>query len=412
VLALVVLGVVLRTRSLGFPGTFLWDEHHFVENARNYLDGAADTNDHPPLGKLIMAGFLSLLGDRPEGWRAGAWLAGILTIVCGGLAVARLFRDVAAGFIAAALLSADGFFIGYSRTALLDGYLVLSVTLALILVTLPSGVTTALAAGVLCGAATCIKFSGIGLFVPLLIFIALDRLTFRKRVAHASLLLAAGVVTYLALFALGLAVAGQPGSLFAVVDRTIELYEHHAKLTDMKHPMTSGWSTWWLPVRPLVMANFDKIDHARVLSSLGNLAVWWSSFALAVTIVATLAWHGVKGAALSPPETVPDAPPSVRNFVGAHGRAVLCSLGASLGFLAPWVMSHRDSYIYHFLPSYVGFIVLLSGFLGFARERYRVHVLGFLVLVLLVGAFYAPVWSLMPMSHDAVRARLFLPGWR
>jgi dolichyl-phosphate-mannose--protein O-mannosyl transferase len=412
VIGLVVLGVWLRSRSLGFPATFLWDEHHFVENARNYLGGAADRNDHPPLGKLIMAGFMTILGDKPEGWRAGSWVAGMLTISCGGVAAARLFRSVEAGVIAVALLAADGFLISYSRAALLDGYLALSVTMALLLVTFRAGISTALLAGVLLGATMSIKFSGVALFLPLLLATLVAPLSVPKRAGCAALLLGTAVTTYLCLFSLGLSIANQNATFGAVVEKTIELYEHHARLTDMKHPMTSGWATWALPARPLIMGNIVRLEDTRVLSSLGNLAIWWSSVLLSVTIVAALAWDGVKNALSSDEGVTHGAPTSPRTFTLAHGAAALFSLSAALGFLAPWVLSHRDSYIYHFLPIYVPLIILLSGFLAFARERHRERVLLFLVLVLLVAAFYAPVWSFMAMSQDAVRARLFLPGWR
>ncbi|MFC1643022.1 hypothetical protein ACFL5O_10130 [Myxococcota bacterium] len=33
-LSRLVVGIALRVQNLGVPGTFLWDEHHFVENAR------------------------------------------------------------------------------------------------------------------------------------------------------------------------------------------------------------------------------------------------------------------------------------------------------------------------------------------------------------------------------------------
>jgi dolichyl-phosphate-mannose--protein O-mannosyl transferase len=410
--AAVALGIALRTRSLGFPTSFLWDEHHFVENARRYLEGADDANDHPPLGKLIMAGFMQLFGDTPEAWRAGAWLAGLLTIGCGGIAVARLFRNVEAGIVAGALIAADGFLIGYSRAALLDGYLALSVVLGLLLVTLPVNAATAMAGGVLAGAAMCVKFSGVALLLPLSVGLATSALSVRKRALYAALALGVAITTYLALFELGLAIAHEPATLAAVLQKTAELVRHHAELTDMKHPMTSGWVTWALPTRPLVMGHFETLESTRVLSSLGNLVIWWSSVAFAVTCVVLLVWHGIRPAALSPERLPEDARPSTRTFLATHGRAVLCTLSAAVGFLAPWVLSHRDSYINHFLPSYLALILLLSGFLGFVRQSRRLHVLVFLVLVLLVTAFYAPVWSLMPMSQDAVRARLFFPGWR
>jgi dolichyl-phosphate-mannose--protein O-mannosyl transferase len=83
-----------------------------------------------------------------------------------------------------------------------------------------------------------------------------------------------------------------------------------------------------------------------------------------------------------------------------------------VGCLAPWALSHRDSYVYHFLPSYTALIILLGGYLGWARGRRPPLVLWFLAVVLVVAALYAPVWSMGPITLDAFRARLFLERWR
>jgi len=59
------LGMYLRLHYFGVPSTFQFDEHHFVENARRYIDHQTDLNDHPPLGKLMIAFSMRVLGDTP-----------------------------------------------------------------------------------------------------------------------------------------------------------------------------------------------------------------------------------------------------------------------------------------------------------------------------------------------------------
>ena len=61
---LMLLGVVLRVAFVEFPARIVYDESHFVENARNYLAHRADWNDHPPLGKLIIAASMTTLRWR------------------------------------------------------------------------------------------------------------------------------------------------------------------------------------------------------------------------------------------------------------------------------------------------------------------------------------------------------------
>ncbi len=78
------------------------------------------------------------------------------------------------------------------------------------------------------------------------------------------------IVTYFVAYGFGLAVDGQPHGVRDVVAASAALVVHHAALTDMKNPWVSGWITWFVPVRPLLMGYFRWRDGVRVLSSLGK----------------------------------------------------------------------------------------------------------------------------------------------
>jgi len=414
-LVLVVVGCALRLHAFRFPSTLLFDEIHFVENARNYLAGRADWNDHPPLGKLIIAASIRVAGDGPLGWRLPALVLGLLTILCGALAAGRLFRDPKAGWITAALLSADGFFIGYSRVGLLDGYLGTCAAAALLVASTRGTRWISLAGGPLLGIAASIKFSGAGVLLPLAVALLTAESAGRAHMRRARLLafgilLALAGAVYCALFAVGLRLAKQPASIGAVISASAELLKHHAGLTEMKNTWVSGWPTWALPWRPVMLGSVDQVAGVRVLSSLGNLAVWWGAVAVGLTLTVKIAWRGL-GATLGSGAAAPDRW-STGDFLAAHGRAALIVLVLVAGFLAPWVLTHRDSYIYHFLPSYLGLVVLLGAAAAWWIPRQPVAVLLFVVLVLLLTSFYAPVWSFVPLSPEAMRHRLFLPSWR
>ena len=73
----VAIGIWLRAQRLGEPAGLAWDEHHFVRTAQNYLVGAKDWNDHPPLGKLLIAQGIHWFGDVSFAWRASALASGI-----------------------------------------------------------------------------------------------------------------------------------------------------------------------------------------------------------------------------------------------------------------------------------------------------------------------------------------------
>jgi dolichyl-phosphate-mannose--protein O-mannosyl transferase len=433
VAALLALGAYLRLHAFDVPATFMFDEHHFVENARNYLSHRVDDNDHPPLGKLIIAAFMRGLGDRPLGWRAGALVSGGLTVVLGAVAAARMFRSGRAGWTVAALLAADGFFISYSRAALLDGFLATCAAAALVLWTAPRSKAVAVVAGAMTGAATCIKFSGVGLLPALLLGLHMPPtsrtpLSKSARAVHSVLLTGVAFSTYVAFYAYGLHTARQPATVAAVIRDTVRLVAHHAGLTEMKNPWTSGWVTWALPTRPILLGSTGHMGAVRVLTSLGNLATWWASILLALACAATIGWRGLRRTVADPREAErsqdsgiardvadrgsPGASIGVEAFVAAHGRAVVTAVAVALGFLAPWVLTHRDSYVYHFLPSYTALVVLLGGYLRWVGLRRPGWVLVFMAVVLVVAAFYAPVWSMTPLRWSGVRWRLFFENWR
>ena len=420
--AMLGVGFALRVHAFGFPDTFLFDEHHFVENARNYLAGKKDWNDHPPFGKLLIAASISLFGDDPVGWRAPALLFGSVSVIAGGLAAARLFALPVAGLLAAALLAADGFAIAYSRAGLLDGYLAALGVLALLVASHRPSPWTAVVGGGVAGLALAIKFSGVAVLVPLVLAPLLAGYPKRRTGALGALTVVVALGSYTALYALGLSIAGQPASVANVFAETRRLFEHHAVLTEMKNPATSGWVTWAVPLRPLWLGYHEGLGSVRALTSLGNPLVWWSAVALFGSCIASIAYHGVasalgRGGAASDERAArePERPAELLRpapFVAAHGKAVLLLLSAALAFLAPWVLTHRDSYIYHFLPSYSALIVLLAGFLAFSLEARPRFVLGFVAAAWVVLAFYAPVWSFFETTPEMVRLRMFLPSWR
>ncbi|PZR08641.1 MAG: hypothetical protein DI536_24365 [Archangium gephyra] len=402
-------GVALRAVRLSFPGQMMFDELHFVENARNYLAGKPDWNDHPPLGKLILAASIRLFGDQSLAWRLPLLVAGLLTIALAGVAVARLFKDVRTGVLAAALIAADGFFISYSRAGLLDGFLVACAAAALLIVTLRWTLLTAVALGLVCGVACSIKFSGVSLVATSMVALLLLRdVSWRMRVGSAALISVVTVLVYFVVFGLGLSLTGKSGAPPSVVTETLGLLKHHAAATSMTHPFTSAWPTWFLPTRPIIMGVFREGGGLRTLTTLGNLAVWWPAMVLAASLTGLVAWRGV-GATLQAREGASWGPGA---FLDAHGREVLLLGAGALLFVAPWMLSRRDSYIYHFLPAYLFFTVLLGAYVGWVARTRRSAALVFVAVVLVVLAFYAPAWSFGLITDAGFDARFVLPGWR
>lgn len=415
------LGIFLRVHNFDFPERLLFDERHFVHNAFHYLEGKPDTNDHPPLGKLWMAVSVSAFGRGPVGFRGASLVAGLLSLAFGSWTAARLFGPLA-GICALALLGLDGFFIAYSRAGLLDGFLLMLGFAVTWTATLRRPVLVACVGGLLVGLAANIKFSGITTLVAPLIALAFAPTPRLHRLGYTLLLGALTVGTYLAAYAGGLALSGLPASISSVVEHSRGLYLHHLALTEMKHPLTSGWVSWVVPTRPIVLGFIRDATSVRALSMLGNLVIWWPAAALGLFTAGTMTWLGLAQVTAGPLRFVQnqttassaaqDSAPTLSHFVRTHGRGCYLVLGQALAFLAPWVATHRDSYIYHYLPVYGLLVVLLAGFVAFVARAKPRRALLFLCLVTLCGGYYAPVWSFMPLSPAAYEQRLFVRSWR
>jgi dolichyl-phosphate-mannose--protein O-mannosyl transferase len=401
--ALLLVGVLLRVHRLDDPKVLKWDEVHYVETARAYLAHQYAYNDHPPLSKLIIAVFMAVLGDTSVAWRLPSLLFGLGNFAIIAWLTWTVFRSRRAAWIAAAFVAADGFFIAYSRTALLDGMIVAFSLLSITILLAGRRWWHVLLAGLFVGCATSFKLNGLA-FLGVAMIICLASRALRR---FTPLLLLTGLVVFYAQAAFTLWLVGRPSSPSAVI---------------AENPMSSHWYTWFLPTRPISLRRDADIDGSiRTLVTLGNPLLWWASTLAVIAVVLTVIrtgprriWALLKTDA-TPPAPREDEPPTARadrSFLEDRAGALLWVLAAWAAPIVFWIPSLRDSYIYHFLPSYAFGLVLLAGLTDRMYRRYRLHTLLAVVLVAEVTLFYAPIWSEIPLTQTALHARLFFPFWR
>jgi dolichyl-phosphate-mannose-protein mannosyltransferase len=405
-------GVVLRVQNLGAAHGFKWDEHHFVLNARNYLVNKPDQNDHPPLSKLIIASVMSVTGDTPAGWRTASLLFGLLDIGLIAWVTWLVFQSRRAALIAAAFVAADGMFIAYSRTALFDGVIVAFLVAGLASVFFGRTLRHVLLCGLFIGCVMSLKLSGLAI-VPLALLACFVSRPLRRWTPLLALCIP--LVFYLQ-YALALHITGRPASLLDVIADNRSMVHHHLSFTYV-HPSSSKWYTWFLPVRPFFFRREQAVDGTlRALMLLGNPALWWASSlaVIATTVVVWKAgWRRIWQQVSAP------AAATVSFFgPGSSAAAAAAPLDAAAGrmfwllaaWAAPvafWIPSLRDSFLYHYMPSYAFALMLLAGFADRLYVRHRLATLIGLVIVAEVLLFYAPLWGELPIGEDALNARLF-----
>ncbi|HEX2660914.1 MAG TPA: glycosyltransferase family 39 protein, partial [Polyangia bacterium] len=370
-----------------------------------------DTDDHPPMGKLIIAGVMRVVGDDPVGWRLASELFGFINIGLGAWQAWVVFRRRRAALIAAAFVAADGFFIAYARAALLDGMIV---AFAL------AGFTTLLAArrswhvllaAALLGGAASFKLNGVPFVAAATVLCAASR---RWRRLAPLVLLTAALVFYLQ-SAAALVLTGRSGTLTAVIAENHKLVTRHLSYT-VVHPYSSKWYTWFVPTRPIFLRHDVDPTNGTLRASLtlGNPLLWWAS-SLAIVVAATVVakvglrrlWAQLQAMGSA---RIADSPVANDAVLALDDRAALlfAVLAAWLGPLAFWVPSLRDAYLYHYFPSYAFALILLAGLTERCYAKPRCQAWTFVAILLVAEAsfFYAPLWGELPIAQAAVRLRL------
>jgi dolichyl-phosphate-mannose-protein mannosyltransferase len=408
--AAVLTGIALRTHHLAEPRRNTFDEDHFWKNAQRMLEGKPDRNDHPPLGKMVLMPSMAALGNTEVGRRLPPCLIGILAIGLAGWAGRRLFPGLrgAAG-LAAALVALDGFFVAYSRCSLLDGMLAALLFALLAVAANLERPRDYAVAGLLLGLAMSIKWSGVTFLAPLLV-----GLLFAGSWRKAWPLLLAPAV-YLAIFACGLWLGGIDPTPETILAKHRSLASGHLAQHGMRHHAASYWWTWLWMDNPIVLRK-DVVAGGKlaILSTMGNPLFWWTS------TLAVLGSAVALGAALVSRirRAVPAAPAAtavgrdLREFFGTHRRGAALLLAAWAAPFAPWVLTERDSYIYHYLPSYGAALLLLAGLAAALLRRRPKTATAAILLGIAAVVYFAPMMQAWPITPEAFRDRLWLPRWR
>ena len=111
--------------GIGNPARNYYDEGGYVSAARAFLKDAPNPNpEAPPLGKLLVAVGIKLVGDGPLGWRIASAVCGSLSLVAVFLWTYFLSKDYRIACISAVLTLFNNFLFVMSRVAMMDVFLV------------------------------------------------------------------------------------------------------------------------------------------------------------------------------------------------------------------------------------------------------------------------------------------------
>jgi dolichyl-phosphate-mannose--protein O-mannosyl transferase len=409
--ALLLLGLFLRVHDMPGGTGLKFDEHHYVRVGRSTLAHRYDTALHPALGSLILAGGLKVFGDGPLGWRLPELLFGLVTVGLVAWVTRIVFKSWRAALIAAAFMASDGFFIGYSRVALIDGMLLAFGTAGIAVILKARNGWGVLLAGLLLGAAASVKLSAVP-YIAAALAVCLAR---RRLRLFAPLVPIAAALVFYAQTAVHLVLTGGSGTLGAAIAEHRRLLHSHFSFTGV-NPLASSWYTWFVPWHPFFLRReIDAVGGSvHSLIMLGNPLLWWGS---TLAVLGSAAFVAQVGIGRLWRQLQDGEPPSVEAAAGpragleTRAGAVFWILLTWAGLLGFWALSLREAYLYHFLPIYLFALVLLAGLWDRWYARRPLAALIGLCAVLEVALLYAPMWGELPITEAAMNARL-LPIWR
>lgn len=129
---IVIASLMLHMGLIMRPDEPLFDEVHYVNDARYAIDnGGTERSEHPPLGKLLVVSGVLLFGDNPVGWRLIAILMGTASLVFFYLICRRLKLNEMICYLATLFLAFENLTFVQNHIAMLDVFCLFFILLAL-----------------------------------------------------------------------------------------------------------------------------------------------------------------------------------------------------------------------------------------------------------------------------------------
>jgi len=446
---LIVFSFATRLWSLFTPNAVVFDEVYFKAFAAHYFDGKYYFDIHPPLGKLLLAGWAHLIGltssqmlnGTAVGMRVLPATAGALLIPLVWAILRKLGASRPFAFLGAALLLLDNAVLVESRFILMDSMLLLFGLTAIYLYLVAQSrhdrwrwLWLGLAA-LSAGAALSVKWTGLNALGIVLLLWAWDQrgrhVPWLRRLSEFALLLAVPAVLYLSVFWIHFQLLPYSGTgdafmstqfqstlignsyynphthlsfLDKFVELNVEMYHASATLT-ATHPYGSKWYSWPLEIRPIyywegsVLANGSQGN----IYLLGNPVVWWGIW---IGILSGFAYMWQARRKLKP-QTI--------------GALAITGTAYLVNFL-PFVGVTRVMFLYHYLFAFcysLMFVVILWNDLAtssdgrqLASNRHRQIFAAVIVIAALGFIYFAPLSYGTPLSPQGLQDHMWLHSWR
>lgn len=385
-IGILIFAFATRLFSLSSPSNEYFDEVYHAFTARQILNGNQKAWEwwnespqgfayewtHPPFAKLAMVVGMGIFGENSFGWRFPAAVFGTISVFLIYAIGKKMFDNRAFGLLAAALFSLDGLSLVLSRIGMNDIYVVCFLLFALYLFLDKKLFLSSLAVGL----ALSSKWTTLWFLPVLVAFFILYKKRLTSRYAYFLII---PIIVYIASYTF-LFTSGHSWDIFWGMQK--QMWWYHTGLV-ATHPFSSAWWSWPLLLRPIWLYTGGVVDGmVSNIYAMGNPMIFWGGV-VAFLVGIPYIWKD-------------------------RSKALLSLFAAYLGLFAPWVLSPRIMFLYHYFPS-VPFLCLI---LAYVLMRNRKFILPFLVLSLIVFLYFYPRLTGIPVPLSFNESYYWLPSWR
>jgi dolichyl-phosphate-mannose-protein mannosyltransferase len=453
--ALTLLAFITRLWGVASPAAVVFDEVYFKAYAGDYFTGAYYFDIHPPLGKLLLAGWAKLAHIDPAALTGTgpAVMLRVLPAVAGALIIPVFYifmrtlgapRRLAA--FGAALLLLENALLVESRFILIDSMLILfglSAVTCYLTARHRAGLARVLllcASAILAGLAASTKWTGLTALGLIGLVWLYDQIRWRKqftwpkRLSEAVILVLLPGLVYLGVFFVHFSLlpntgqgdafmpekfqatlkgnpAYDPSAHLSFTEKffelNLEMITSENGLKTATHPYSSKWISWPIMERPVYYWQGETLTDGRQgnIYLLGNPVVWWGI--LMVIIGGVLA---------SKPALARLKP--YRFALGFLGAGYLMNFLPFSGIVRVMFLYH---YFFALIYSLAFAVILLGGLCGWTDDKQPWHFpsptsrsLYFGALAAAVAGFlyFAPLSYGTPLSPQQIEQHMWLRSWR
>jgi len=407
--------------KISFMNSSYFDEIYHPRTAYEYVHGL-DVYEwtHPPLGKLLMAIPVAILGMCPFAYRLMGNIAGILMVPTIYVLAKDMFKNRKYAILAAIIMAFDNFHFAQTRLATVDSFLVLFIMLSFmfmykyIILTdkdkIKSKLLMLFFSGLFMGLAIATKwtgcFAGVGLavifFAKLIKTNVIEKFELNKnglnikfkekKWSKESTIIIISAVAFFVIIPIIIYLAcyipdKNVNTLEEIWNLQINMYKYHAEL-EAEHPFTSNWYTWFIMKKPVwYYSGTVEAGMHSTISGIGNPIIWWTGLLGMLYVL-------IKG---------------IRKFDRECWFIIISILTA----LIPYLSISRIMFMYHYFPVLPFMMLCITMLIKDIESKIKFKNV-YLIYILIIGVafiYFYPVVSGMTVSEEYIEATKWLDSW-